>query len=134
MITLLKRLWWLWANALGVKTGSTNAEADAKSIELKGAARASALKQQIDAIGTDAYVATEVANAIAGSSIKFVPDVMLGGSGSGSNVVDSLVQFLAVKQLGNDGKAPLALTVPEAPAAPAVKPVAAETEPVPSEA
>ena len=28
MISLLKRLWWLWANALGVKTGSTNAEAD----------------------------------------------------------------------------------------------------------
>lgn len=28
MIALLKRLWWLWANALGVKTGSTNAEAD----------------------------------------------------------------------------------------------------------
>ena len=29
MIALLRRLWWLWANALGVKTGSTNAEADA---------------------------------------------------------------------------------------------------------
>lgn len=113
------------------------AEAEAKSIELKGAASAGALKAQVDAIGSEAYVTTEVANAISKSSIKLVPDTMLGGNGSGgSSVIDSLVQFLAVKQLSNEGKVPAAIAAPEAVAAPAVKPVAAQadTEPAPSEA
>lgn len=32
MIKLIKRIWWLWANTLGVKTGTTDAEADAVAI------------------------------------------------------------------------------------------------------
>lgn len=108
------------------------AEADAKSIELKGAANASALKQQVDAVGTDAYVATEIAHALATSNLKFVPDVMLGGNGAGSsNVIESLVQYLAVRQLGNDGKVPAAIAAPEPLIATIATPV--ETEPAASE-
>src|SRR6185295_11888638 len=80
---------------------TTNAEADASVIKMVGGAEAektqkiglaeaAVIKQKAEAINRESYVAIEVARALASSGQKLVPDIVSGGSGGGSSIIELL--------------------------------------------
>ncbi|OIT13613.1 hypothetical protein BL241_03550 [Ralstonia solanacearum] len=68
-------------------------EAEAAKVEAIGTAEASVIKQKIDSMDSGNYAVVQVAEALAGSGMKLVPDVVAtGGSGSsGGTLVDVLL-------------------------------------------
>jgi len=83
------------------KAKTAIAEADATVLKLVGSAEAdktraigtaeaNVIQQKVNATNAEAFVAIEVARALAGSGQKLVPDIIGGGQGS-SNVVEMLM-------------------------------------------
>ena len=81
---------------------TTNAEADASVLKMVGAAEAEktqkvgsaeaeVIRQKVNATNAESFVAIEVARALAGSGQKLVPDIIAGGQGQGSTLVEVLV-------------------------------------------
>lgn len=63
-------------------------EAEAAKVEAIGTAEASVIKQKIDSMESGNYAVVQVAEALAGSGMKLVPDVVAtGGSGSGGGTL-----------------------------------------------
>jgi uncharacterized membrane protein YqiK len=65
--------------------------ADAEKTQKIGLAEANVIKQKVEATNAQSFVAIEVARALAGSGQKLVPDIMAGGQGSGSTVIEMLM-------------------------------------------
>ena len=92
--------------AEGVAQSKTiNAEADARVLKLVGdaegvkitavgTAEANVIKLKIASMQSQNYAAIEVARALAGSSNKFVPDIVAGGSGTAGGNESSIVNVL----------------------------------------
>lgn len=91
------------AEGQALKLRSTNeadsikllASANAEQIKLTGQAEAEVIQLKTDAIGKSSYAAIEVARCLANSSIKLVPEIMLGGGGN-AGPADALLGLLAV--------------------------------------
>ncbi|MDO3615364.1 SPFH domain-containing protein [Ralstonia pseudosolanacearum] len=63
-------------------------EAEAAKVEAIGTAEASVIKQKIDSMESGNYAVVQVAEALAGSGMKLVPDVVAtGGGGSGGGTL-----------------------------------------------
>ncbi len=63
-------------------------EAEAAKVEAIGTAEASVIKQKIDSMESGNYAVVQVAEALAGSGVKLVPDVVAtGGGGSGGGTL-----------------------------------------------
>lgn len=107
------------------------AEAEAKGIALIGDAKAIALQKEINAIGRDAYVATHIATAISGSDIKLVPDIVFGTSGqpNSGSPIESLLQFIALREIAPKPKALQAPTTSGETAPADIAPVPEDSEP-----
>ena len=70
----------------------TVGEAEAAKVEAIGTAEASVIKQKIDSMESGNYAVVQVAEALAKSGMKLVPDIVAGGSsGQGGTLVDVLL-------------------------------------------
>ena len=70
-------------------------EAEAAKVEAIGTAEASVIKQKIDSMESGNYAVVQVAEALAGSGMKLVPDVVAtGGSSGGGTLVEVLLANL----------------------------------------
>ncbi len=65
--------------------------ADAEKTQKIGLAEANVIKQKVEATNAQSFVAIEVARALAGSGQKLVPDIMAGGQGTNSTVIEMLM-------------------------------------------
>ena len=120
----------------------------AKGAEVKavGLARAESYKAQVEALGANPTAWVNIATALASSSNKFVPEVVVvgGGNGEGSGSVEGLVTML-LAQTARGGRLPgstseaasapaSAGTTAETPAAPVAARAATASTPAPVEA
>ncbi|OIR14859.1 SPFH domain / band 7 family protein [mine drainage metagenome] len=65
--------------------------AEAEKTQKIGLAEADVIKQKVNATNAESFVAIEVARALASSGQRLVPEIVAGGSGSGSNLVEMLM-------------------------------------------
>jgi uncharacterized membrane protein YqiK len=65
--------------------------AEAEKTQKIGSAEASVIKQKVEATNAESFVAIEVAKALASSGQKLVPDIMAGGQGGSSTLVEVLM-------------------------------------------
>jgi len=65
--------------------------AEAEKTEKVGSAEASVIRQKVEATNAESFVAIEVAKALANSGQKLVPDIVAGGNGTGSSIVEVLM-------------------------------------------
>lgn len=97
------------AGALGVRSESealatrVRGEAEAASTRVVGAAKADAYTLGMQALGADAYTAMQLAATLAEHGVKLVPDIAVGGQGSGS-----LADVLIGRMLAGTMKTPAA--------------------------
>jgi len=86
----------------------TVGEAEAAKTRAVGTAEADVTRLKIESMRAGNYAAIEVARALAGSSHKWVPEIIAGGSGSGSGgIVDVLMGGILkdhVDKMKDDGK------------------------------
>ena len=69
-------------------------DAEARKTQAIGGAEAGVIKQKAEAISADSFVAIEVARSLAGSGQKLVPDIIAGGQGGSSTLVEMLMAGL----------------------------------------
>lgn len=102
-----------------------NAEADAKVTRLTGdaeaaktlavgGAEATVVKQMIDSMESDNYAVVQVAQALAKSGVKLVPDIVAGGSSGvgGGTLVDVLLSGLIRDGMNNSARKAIAEATP----------------------
>jgi uncharacterized membrane protein YqiK len=95
--------------------------AEGKKISAVGTAEAKVIELKTAAVGQGNYASIEIARALSDSGFKLVPDVIVGGSGNGSNgIVDVFMAGMLKESL--NGKVTLL------PALPASAPVVAVAE------
>jgi uncharacterized membrane protein YqiK len=63
-------------------------------VEAVGIARARAYKAQVEALGQTQTALVNVVNALADSKVKFIPDILVAGSGGGGSSMDGLAATL----------------------------------------
>jgi regulator of protease activity HflC (stomatin/prohibitin superfamily) len=112
----------------------------AKGAEVRavGLARAESYKAQVEALGANPTAWVNIATALATSTNKFVPEVLVVGGGEGSNSVEGLVTMLLAQmakganppasahdQLAAPARAAAGTPVPVHPVAPAPTPAPA---------
>ena len=64
--------------------------AEAEKTQKIGLAEAAVIKQKAEAINRESYVAIEVARSLASSGQKLVPDIVAGGTGGNSSIIELL--------------------------------------------
>ena len=72
-----------------------NGEADASAIRAVGAAKAEAYTQGIEAVGAGGYTAMQLASILGENRVKLVPDIAVGGEGSGGLANAMIARMLA---------------------------------------
>ena len=82
------------------------ADATAHKTSVEGNAEAEVIRKKTEATSKESYVAIEVAHALAGSNLRLVPEISMGGDSS-NGVISALLGSLAIQNI--TGK-----TVPEA--------------------
>lgn len=98
---------------------TTVGNAEATKVKAVGTAEADVIKMKISSMEAGNYASVQVAQALAGSRIPIVPNIMVSGSagnGSGGTLVDVLLANMLTGQLKE--KSPSAAPVPESPAPP----------------
>jgi regulator of protease activity HflC (stomatin/prohibitin superfamily) len=103
----------------------------AKGAEVRavGLARAEGYKAQVDALGANPTAWVNIATALASSSNKFVPEVVVvgGGDGKGSGSVEGLVTML-LAQMARGGDRPQASPATTPAAAPTAGPAGTDDD------
>ncbi len=96
---------------------TTVGNAEAGKIKAIGSAEAEVTQLKINSMESGNYAAVQIANALASNKIKLVPDIMISGSGSGSNnIADILLAQMIVKnQDSAKGVAPQSVAKKAAP-------------------
>jgi hypothetical protein len=113
------------------KEGSGEAEyirltgtARGAEVEAVGLARAKGYQAQVSALGSTATALVNVIGSLSEGHAKFVPDILVTGSGNGGSAIDGLAAT-AMRFLSDPGKSPSSsgtATPPTAPPAPAGPP------------
>ena len=103
---------------------TTVGDATARRTLAIGNAEAEVTKAKIESMQAGNYAVIKVAEALAGSGLKLVPEIMVGGGGSnghgsGGTLVDALLGSLIKDQLQKSGGSPAHPTVVLSPATPA---------------
>ncbi len=84
-------------------------------VEAVGLARARGYRAQVEALGSNATAIVNVVSALAEGKAKFMPDVLVTGSGNGGGAFEGLAAT-AMRFFGNGGAASI---IPKPPAIPA---------------
>jgi uncharacterized membrane protein YqiK len=98
---------------------TTVGNAEATKVKAVGTAEADVIKMKISSMEAGNYASVQVAQALAGSRIPIVPNIMVsgsGGNGSGRTLVDVLLANMLTGQLKE--KSPSAAPAPESPPPP----------------
>lgn len=78
-------------------------DAEAHRVKVIGDAEMAVLQARIRSVGADNYAAIEVTQSLSTGGVKLVPDIVLGGSGSGENgsAFATMANLLSVQMLTN---------------------------------
>ena len=98
---------------------TTVGNAEATKVKAVGTAEADVIKMKISSMEAGNYASVQVAQALAGSRIPIVPNIMVSGSagnGSGGTLVDVLLANMLTSQMKE--KSPSAVPAPESPPPP----------------
>jgi uncharacterized membrane protein YqiK len=101
---------------------TTVGNAEATKVKAVGTAEADVIKMKISSMEAGNYASVQVAQALAGSRIPIVPNIMVGGSGangSGGTLVDVLLANMLTGQLKEKSPSPAAAPESSAPPSPA---------------
>jgi uncharacterized membrane protein YqiK len=101
---------------------TTVGNAEATKVKAVGTAEADVIKMKISSMEAGNYASVQVAQALAGSRIPIVPNIMVsgsGGNGSGGTLVDVLLANMLTGQLKEKSATPAAAPESSAPTPPA---------------
>jgi uncharacterized membrane protein YqiK len=98
---------------------TTVGNAEATKVKAVGTAEADVIKMKISSMEAGNYASVQVAQALAGSRIPIVPNIMVsgsGGNGSGGTLVDVLLANMLTGQMKE--RSPSPASIPEGPPPP----------------